>query len=92
MADLATCAIFIKLYLPEISLICYVLEILDEFAKLSSAKLISLLIHQTLVLPNFRRLQYTYSGHQIYVVISIFWCIGEGDKRVVTEHLVIRKN
>ena len=31
---------------------------MEKFAKLSSTKLISLLIHQTLIPPNFRRLPY----------------------------------
>ena len=35
----------------------------EKFATLSSAKLISLLIHQTLIPPNFRRLWYYFLPH-----------------------------
>ena len=38
----------------------------EKFAKVSSAKLISLLIRQTLIPPNFRRLQY-----KIYIVTTL---------------------
>ena len=42
------------------SIIDYQYSYVEKFAKLSSAKLISLLIRQTLIPPNFRRLRYTF--------------------------------
>ena len=62
VANLGNCAIFVKLYLAiaKISLtsIHTVLVILDEFAKLSSVKLIYWQICQTLIPVIFNHLRY----------------------------------
>ena len=55
---LVNCAVFAKLYSP-ITQIRYILAILDEFTKFSSAKRI---YYQTLVKPIFRHLWYVYQG------------------------------
>ena len=44
----------------------------ENFAKLSSAKLISLLIRQTLVPPNFRRLRYMNYCYKDFSVLRLY--------------------
>ena len=43
------------------------IDLVEKLVKLSSAKLVSLLIRQSLILPNFRRLWYMYMYDVTYV-------------------------